>query len=587
MRRLVLAGFCLGLLGLGLLAWACRQTPSTDPAPETARETPPEPPLFEDVTEKLGLHFIHDPGPTETYFMPQQVGSGAALFDFDNDGRLDIYLLQNAGPGSGVTNRLFHQLPDGHFQDVSAGSGLDIDGYNMGVAIGDVNNDGLPDVLVTQYDAIRLFLNLGNGKFREVTREARLDNNPGWATSAAFVDYDRDGWLDLVVVNYVAYDPTWPCSGRTNKRDYCAPKNFQGRASRLFHNRGRDAAGDKVDGLPVPAVRFDDMTDYSGLGQVIGPGLGVLCADFDGDGWPDIFIANDGAANHLWINQKNGKFREEAVQRNVALDGMGRTQAGMGIAYGDVYGDGLPALYVTHLSEEGNNLWRQGPRGNFQDRTRGAGLSDTAWKGTGFGVVLADFTNHGALDIAVANGQVAKLADVKDWSLGPFWSQYGDRNQIFRNEGKGHFRDVSRDNAPFCGSVNVARGLAQGDFDGDGGVDLLLTTIGGPARLFRNMAPDRGHWLQVRAFDPALKRDALGAEVRVRAGQRTWLRWICPAESYVCSSEPRAHFGLDSATEVDAIDVVWPDGSRETFPGCAVDQRLELRKGQGRATAGK
>jgi hypothetical protein len=476
------------------------------------------------------------------------------------------------------------QLPDGHFQDVSAGSGLDIAGYNMGVAVGDVNNDGWPDVLVTQYGGVRLFLNNGNGSFTDVTRQAGLDN-PGWGTSAAFVDYDRDGWLDLVVVNYLDYDPTWPCRGPHGGQDYCAPRTFHGRVSRLFHNLGRLRGGD--DGItPVAGVRFEDVTEASGLGRVPGPGLGVYCADFDGDGWPDIFIANDGQPGRLWVNQRDGTFKEEAAQRGLGYDRMSRAQAGMGVAVGDVDGDGLFDVFVTHLAEETHTLWRQGPRGLFQDQTAGAGLLRAAWRGTGFGTLLADFDHDGAPDLALVNGRVAARAEVDDQSLGPFWSRYGDRNQLFVNDGRGNFRDISAQNGPFCGRFNVARGLVRGDVDGDGAQDLLVTTIGGPARLFRNVAPKRGHWLLVRAFDPSLRRDALGAEVRVRAGGRTRLGLLQPSESYLCSSEPRAHFGLGSAERVDAVEIVWPDGSREAFRGAAgegfaADQRLELRKGEG------
>jgi hypothetical protein len=582
MRRLVLGALCLSAVGLGLLALAVGAF-----GPASQRNRPPGGETadaglswFVDVTEEVGLNFVHDAGPVGSYFMPQQVGSGAALFDYDGDGRLDVYLLQNGGP-AGKKNQLFRQLPNGTFQDVSAGSGLDIAGYNMGVAVGDVNNDGLPDVLVTQYDGVRLFLNNGDGTFTDATKEAGL-SNPGWGTSAAFFDYDRDGWLDLVLVNYVDYDPTWPCQGPLGRPDYCAPKTFQGRVSRLFHNLGRGESPQKVGTGGVPLVRFADVTDRSGLGRVPGPGLGVVCADFDGDGWPDIFVANDGQPNRLWINQKDGTFKEEAVPRGVARNGMGQAQAGMGIALGDVDGDGLLDLFVTHLTEEGNTLWRQGPRGLYQDRTVQAGLLNPHWRGTGFGTLLADFDHDGELDLAVVNGRVSALAKVPDSSLGPFWSSYGDRNQLFRNQGKGRFEDISGQNPPFCGRYNVARGLARGDVDGDGAVDLLVTTIAGPARLFRNVAPRRGNWLQIRAFDPALKRDALGAEVRVRSGERTWVCWLHPAESYLCSSEPRAHFGLGAARRVDAIEVQWPDGARETFPGCGVNQRSEVRKGEGR-----
>jgi enediyne biosynthesis protein E4 len=580
MKCFLPGGLCLALLSLLGLAAGCRQA---DPPADEPEATGPA--WFADVTEEVGLHFVHDAGPVGDYFMPQQVGSGAALFDFDNDGRLDVYLLQNGGPGSKSTNRLFRQLPGGRFQDVSAESGLDIGGYNMGVAVGDVNNDGWADVLVTCYDGVKLFLNQGDGTFQDVTREAGL-SNPAWGTSAAFFDYDRDGRLDLVVVNYVDYDPTWPCRGPDGTPDYCAPKTFKGRVSRLFHNLGPPPP--PKTSAKVPGVRFQDVTESCGLGRVPGPGLGVICADFSGDGWPDIFVANDGQPNRLWVNQKDGTFKEEAVQRGLAYNAMAQAQAGMGVALGDVDGDGLLDLFVTHLTEETHTLWRQGPPGLFQDRTAESGLLRSAWRGTGFGTLLADFDHDGWPDLAVVNGRVSARASVADWSLGPFWSRYGDRNQLFRNGGAGQFADVSRSNPAFCGRENVARGLVRGDIDGDGAMDLLVTTIGGPARLFKNVAPKRGHWLRVRALlavGPGRWRDAVGAEVRVRVGDRTLVGWLHPAESYLCSSEPVAHFGLGAAGRVDAIEVVWPDGSRQTFPGGDADREVKLCQG-GPAPAG-
>ena len=401
---------------------------------------PSSAPWFADITEQVGLNFVHDAGPLGKYFMPESVGSGAALFDFDNDGRLDIYLLQNGGPHSASKNRLFHQEADGRFTDVSAGSGLDVAGYGMGVAVGDVNNDGWPDVLVTEYGRIRLFLNNGNGTFTDVTKQAGLDN-PFWGTSASFVDYDRDGWLDLVVVNYVDYIEARPCAEPAGQREYCGPSSFPARVTKLYRNR----CGDWVRQV---RVRFRGRDREIGLGRLPGPGLGVFCADFNGDGWPDIFVANDGQANHLWINQHDGTFKDEAVARGIAFNAMGKAEANMGIAIGDVDGDGLFDLFVTHLTEETNTLWKQGPRGIFQDRTVGLGLASPRWRGTGFGTVLADFDQDGASDLALVNGRVKRPvgspapppAPTKPRSSG---RSYAERNQLFANDGTGKFRDIS------------------------------------------------------------------------------------------------------------------------------------------------
>jgi hypothetical protein len=535
------------------------------------------------MTDEVGLHFVHDAGPVGSYFFPQLMGSGAALFDFDNDGRLDIYLIQNGGPDSPSTNRLYRQGSDGRFVDVSAGSGLDVAGYGMGVAVGDVNNDGRPDLLLTEYGRVRLFLNNGDGRFSDVTRDAGLDSLH-WGSSACFFDYDRDGWLDLVVANYISYAPARPCTDATGTRDFCGPTSFPGTVTNLYRNRsGRQ-------GIAAETVRFEDVTWKSGLGRLPGPGLGVVCADFDGDHWPDIFVANDAKANRLWINRHDGTFQEEGVVRGIAYSGLGRAEANMGIALGDVDGNGAFDVFVTHLTEETHTLWKQGPPGLFSDRTVAAALSRSRWRGTGFGTVLADFDCDGWPDLALVNGRVKRMPifgtdPAADPGLDRFWAPYAERNQLFANEGNGRFRDVSPQNSSFCGTARVARGLACGDVDGDGTPDLLVTTTAGPARLYRNVAPQRGHWLIVRAIDPSLRRDAYGAEILVRAGGRRWKSWINPGYSYLCSNDPRAHFGLGKADQVDAISVVWPDGVEETFPGRAADQVVVLRKGVG-ATSG-
>ncbi|HEV3117809.1 MAG TPA: VCBS repeat-containing protein, partial [Gemmataceae bacterium] len=277
----------------------------------TQEPEPPGPGWFKEITAEAGLDFSHDPGPVDgRYFLPQIIGSGAACFDFDNDGRLDILLLQNGGPNSSARHRLFHQEADGRFRDVSARCGLNVAGHGMGVAIGDVNNDGWPDVLITQFRGVRLFLNNGYGNFTDVTAEAGLDS-PLWGTSACFVDYDRDGWLDLVVVNYLDYDAASRCADAAGRPAYCHPSTCRGSVTKLYRNRGTKKPGSSKPALFIP--RFEDVTLQSGLGRIPGPGLGVVCADFNGDGWPDIFIANDDKPNHLWINQHNGTFKEEAL----------------------------------------------------------------------------------------------------------------------------------------------------------------------------------------------------------------------------------------------------------------------------------
>jgi hypothetical protein len=549
---------------LALFAQGCqRSAPAVVDAP---------PPWFVDVTEESGLHFVHDAGPIGTYFLPQIIGSGAALLDFDNDERLDIYLLQNGG-AHGQTNRLFHQERDGRFTDVSAGSGLDIAGHNMGVAVGDVNNDGWPDVLVTQYGGLKLFVNNGNGTFTETARQAGLESSL-WGTSACFFDYDRDGWLDLAIANYVEYDPSWRCNDLLGQRDYCHPNSYPGSVTRLYHNLGASASSGHI--------RFEDVTLPSGLGRMTAPGLGVVCADFDGDGWPDILVANDAKPNCLWINHHDGTFTDEALHRGIALSGMGQPQGNMGIALGDVSGHGLFDVFISHLTEETHALYVQGPRGFFHDCATAAGFTRSDWRGTGFGVVLADFNQDGAPDLAVVNGRVSRKSSSSVSPRGDFWDGYRERNQLFANQGDGRFRDLSAENAAFCGPPQVARGLAYGDVNQDGSVDLLVTAVGQRARLYRNNAPGRGHWLLVRAVDPQLKRDAYGAIVTIRSGSRRWMGLVQPGGSYLCSSDPRVHFGLGPCDAVDELRVLWPDGVEEVFPGRPTDRVVVLRKGEGR-----
>jgi hypothetical protein len=534
---------------------------------------------FEDITAGSGVDFVHRTG--TNYFMPDQVGSGLVLFDADGDGRLDLYCVQNAGPKGGARSRLFLGLAGGGFRDASVGSGLDLDGPGMGAVAGDVNNDGRADVVVTEYGATRLFVNAGAGRFVERTRESGIDN-PRWAAPASFVDLDRDGWLDVVVGNYVDYDPTQACRDVQGNPDFCAPAAYGVTALRAWRNPGGEAGG-------VP--RFEDITERSGLSRARGAALGLVCADFDGDGWPDIFCADDGLPNRLFLNRRDGTFSEEAAVRGVALNGMGRTAANMGVAFGDADGDGLGDLFVTHLSEEFHAFYRQDRRGWYTDSVAMAGLQQQAWRGTGFGAVLADFDLDGGADLVWVNGLVRRVTPGQGPvhpGVDPWWGRYAQRAQVFAGDGRGRFRDRSADNPGFCGTAQVGRSLAMGDIDGDGAPDLVVGMAGGPVRIFRNVAGRVGrHALRLRLVDPgAGGRDMIGAEVRVQTG--AGVRWgvLQPATSYLSSHEPVVAFGLGSESGPFRVEVAWPDGSREVFTGVLPGSTCILARGSGNRGGG-
>jgi enediyne biosynthesis protein E4 len=523
---------------------------------------------FEEVTAARGLPPPTADWPDGTLATPEGTPGGVAFFDYDNDGRLDILQICHGRPGhfdETVPNRLFHQEPDGTFREVPNAGGLNGPGYSMGVAIGDYNNDGLPDVFITRFGHCSLYRNNGNGTFTDVTAQAGLATDKGyWCSSAAWVDYDRDGWLDLFVARYAEYDPSIHCPGDDGAPDYCGPSQYQGQGGRLYHNN-RDGT-------------FTDVTEKAGL-NVPDRGLGVVCADFTGDGWPDIFVANDEERQNLWINQHDGTFKDEALERGVALSGAGNVEHGMGIAIGDITSDGRLSLFITHFRNEKNTVYMPVGGGLFADKSMAAGMAPIDLPYTGWGCGFADFDNDGNLDVGLVNGRVSREPADPRAKLGKFWNGYAESNLLFRGDGHGHFTDLTPQGGDFTRHVECTRGLAFGDFENNGRIGMVSNTLDNTLRLYRNTAPTgSNHWLSVRALTG--KRDALGARLELRAGEHRWTQLVLSAYSYLSSSDPRAHFGLGAVQHVDSLKVVWPDGTVEEFDVPGVDRQMTIRQGE-------
>ena len=555
---------------------------------------------FVDVTDQLKIDFTHAVGPLGTYFLPEVNGAGGALFDMDNDGDLDLFLV-NSGrsptahgdlpAGSTIGNRLFRQEADGTFTDATPGSGLEGEGYGVGCAAGDVDNDGYVDLFVTQFGCDRLYRNHGNGIFTDITSAAGIAEND-YGTCAAFLDYDRDGRLDLIVSNYV-HDPkhnlSMACNYGHDRVTYCGPKKFYLTDARLYHNDGPLPDSDSPH-----TPHFSDVTAQAGLSNVRGAGFSVVCADFTGDGWIDIYIANDMLPNRLWVNNGKGGFVDEAVVRGAATDGNGNPLASMGLAMGDVNRDGLPDLLATHFAEETATFYLSGEGGLYSDATVAAKIAEPTRLHTGWGAAFIDLDHDGRLDLAITNGlvvpcdmvrgdfsQVEEVRHDKISDSAAYWKPYADRNLLLRGDAQGRFDDVSAMGGDFCTTLGSGRSLAFGDVDNDGDLDLLVTYCSGKARLFRNDIPKQGAWLMVRAVDPALHRDAIGARITVTAGGNRFYGFVSPASGYLASNDMRVHFGLGRVNQVDSIVVDWPDGSSEGFSGGPVNRRIVINHGEG------
>ena len=615
-----LAGLAL-LAGFGLLQWdrareRARQElaerrdpalPDYDCPDDTDRQASADvtTEALQDVTDELGIQFTHTVGPLGTWFMPESIGAGAAFLDYDRDGRMDLYLV-NCGRSPQAThdfptsvdlrNRLFRQDETGHFVDVTTESGLGDTGYGAGVAVGDVDNDGFPDVFIANYGQDALYRNTGRGQFENITGAlGRTESD--WGAAAAFLDYDRDGWLDLLVVNYTA-DPTYghsvACGFSHGLVSYCGPHKFQPTIDRLYRNVSADtlAAGG--------GVQFRDVTEEAGLTAATTFGFGAICMDLTGDGWTDLFISNDGAPNRLWVNQKNGTFLEEAQLRGVARNRNGAVEAGMGVAVGDVNHDRQPDLLVTHLTKETATLYEGNAEGLYTDQTPGSGIDMASQRHTGWGVALVDLNHDGQLDVPVVNGLVIpchsgfpfhgedefqQRTEVIQNSE-EYWKAYGDENKLLLGQADGSFLDSPGPGGDFTAAQRSGRGLTLGDIDNDGDMDLLVTNCGGPARCYRNNLPRQGNWLMIRTETGAAGRDAIGARVHVLlADDRQSSGYCVPQGSYLASHDPRIHFGLGTAEHVEAIVVEWPDGpveqSLERFEGGGVNELRVLRRGSG------
>jgi hypothetical protein len=549
---------------------------------------------FTDEAAAMGLDFVHDNGMTGGFYQTEIMTPGVALFDYDNDGDLDAYLVQGGRLGTGTPlipppanvptgDRLYrNDLVDNgdgmrtpHFTDVTVESGIEARGYGMGVAVGDIDNDGWSDLYLTGFGRNQMFRNNGDGSFTDVSTPSGTDDPGSWGVSASFFDFDRDGWLDLFVGNYLAYSLSTdiPCFSASGVRDYCRPSAYRAQPNRLYRNLG--------------GGRFADRTIAAGLARDFGPALGASSADFNGDGWIDLFVANDEQENQLWINQRDGTFVNTALLAGAALGPNGERKANMGVDAGDFDNDGDADLFVTELVAQGSSLYVNDGSGVFEEQSIRAGIRRPTLPFTGFGTAWIDFDNDGWLDVLSVNGDVNR--NVADLAGGENPFPLGQRKLLLRNAG-GHFEDVTDRAGRVFSIVEASRGAAFGDIDNDGDTDVLVGNGAGRPRLLVNHVGSRQHWLGLRLMNASSAttqgttvvgggRDLVGARVAViRPGTTLW-RHARADGSYASSNDPRVLVGLGSSTDPPTVQVIWPDGQSETWPDVAIDRYTTLVQG--------
>jgi hypothetical protein len=569
---------------VALSAASCADRAPSAPAVDKAT-APVE--WFVDRARESGLDFVHFNGMTGAFNFPEVIPPGVALFDYDGDGDLDLFCPQGqmlgtkpvsealAPPKSPLKSRLYRNAlvvhPDGtrvlRFDDVTDGSGIEVEGYAMGAATGDYNNDGCVDLFVTNLDRGQLFRNDCDGTFTDVSSESRAGDR-GWSVSAAFVDYDRDGWLDLFVAKYVHYSVTGekPCLHPIGSIvDYCPPSVYRPSPDRLLHNN-RDGT-------------FTDVTAAAGMSREFGPALGVSTADFNGDGWIDIYVANDGAPNQLWINQRNGTFSNTALLAGAALGADGEAKGSMGVDAGDFDHDGDEDLFITEIAREGHDLYVNNGSGVFDEQAARVGIRLPSLPYTGFGTAWFDVDNDGWLDLLTVNGAVRHSAEAL--TRNETFSLHQPK-QLFRNLGDRRFADVTEQAGSALKVPDVSRGAAFGDVDNDGDTDVVVANDNGPIRLLINQIGQRKHWIGLRLVGSPFARDMLGARVAIlRPGSPTVWRRARADGSYASANDPRVLVGLgDGATKVN-VRVVWPDGTTGEWTDLPVDRYTTLRQGGG------